>query len=63
MWKLSNFAMTTLAKTPMGDMDHELVMFCNQERLPVMGLGYQLSHKSFSLHFVLPVRWALEMVV
>jgi hypothetical protein len=33
----------------MADMDPELAISCNQASLPVEGLGYQVSHKTFNL--------------
>jgi hypothetical protein len=41
----------------MGDMEPELVISCDQVRLPVKRLGNQPSHKTFHLQFVLPTRY------
>ena len=45
----------TLRLLAMEDMEPEMATFCNQARLPMEGLGHQLSHKTFDLQFVLPV--------
>lgn len=44
------------------DREPEPVIFCNQARLPVMGLGYQSSHKIFSIQLIVPARCAAAMV-
>lgn len=36
----------------MGDKEPEPVIFCNQARLPMDGLGHQPSHKISDLQFV-----------
>jgi hypothetical protein len=38
----------------MVDMEPEPVIFCNQARCPVVGLGHQPSHKTFELKSVPP---------
>jgi hypothetical protein len=38
------------------DTKPELDVICYQARSPVVGLGYQLSHKTFSLQTILPAR-------
>lgn len=38
----------------MQDTEPESAIFCHQERLQVMGIGHQPSHKAFNLH-ALPI--------
>ena len=47
----------TLGKTPSnGDMEPETAISSKQARLPVVGLGNQLTHKNVELEFLLPIR-------
>jgi hypothetical protein len=41
----------------MGDMEYEYIISYNQARIPVEGLGWQSSHKTFDLQFILPRRY------
>lgn len=43
-------------------MDPEPAIFCNQARLPMVGLGHQLIHKILNLQPVVPTRFAGAMV-
>jgi hypothetical protein len=45
-----------------GDAEPELAILCNQASLPVVGLWYQPSHKTFDPQFVLSTRCAMAKV-
>ena len=47
----------------MWDIEPELDISYSQERLPEQVLGHQISHKTFNLQFVLPVRYVEVKVV
>lgn len=47
----------------MEDMEFVLVKICsNQVKLPVVGVGYQICHKTFDLKHIRPARYAVTLV-
>jgi hypothetical protein len=58
------FSGVTLGKTAImgigvGNMEPELLIFCNKERLLMQGMGSQPRHKTFDLLFILPARYIM----
>ena len=49
-------------KVVMDDMEHELGMFCNQARLPVVHVGHQPIHQNVGSGSVLTTRCTRAMV-